>query len=205
MTAPSNATQAFWSLFQERASDLAIAKSADGAVYDQLLEKLQEIDPGLYLEFCSDPRERELIVTADGKRALFPLARAIVSAAPAVDGWSIRALKPKVGFPKTAAWEGLTITLKAIVFDPLELDGSDLGLRIFIPGIQEKDIDKAHNAVLRALDHGLGEEHFAESVQSVEVRPLPADTVADDFIPLRDLERFIEWREGRRKGAGRDH
>jgi len=198
----NDAISAFWSLFRERARDLAVAGAADCAVYDQLLEQLQKVAPGLYLEFCSDPHECELIVTAEGNRDLFPIARAIVAAAPAIEGWTIRALKPKIGFPKTTRWEGFTLRIDDIVFDPLELDGSDLGLRIFVPGIEAKDVENAHNAVLRALDHGLGEEKFAETVQSTEVRPLPADAAATDYIPLHDLEKFIEWRDGRRKGAG---
>jgi hypothetical protein len=89
-----------------------------------------------------------------------------------------------------------------VVFDPLERDGSDLGLRIFVPGIEGKDVEDAHNAVLRALDHGLGEEKFADKVQFTEVRTLPPDAAATDYIPLRDLEKFIEWRDSRRRGAG---
>lgn len=198
----TDAIPAFWSLFRERASDLAAAGSADSAVYDQLLEQLQKIAPGLYLEFCSNPNACELIVTAEGNRELFPMARAIVAAAPPVDGWTIRALKPKIGFPETARWEDFTLRIDNIVFDPLELDGSDLGLRIFIPGIEEKDVETAHNALLRALDHGLGEEKFAETVQSTQVCPLPPDAAADDYIPLHDLEKFIEWRDRQREGAG---
>lgn len=201
MTTSDDAIRAFWSLFRERANDLAAADSADAAVYDELLAKLQEIDAGLYLEFCADPENRELIVTAEGKRELFPLARAVVAAAPAVGGWSIVALKPKLGFPETAQWEGLTIQPEAIVFDPLELDGGDLGLRIFVPGIAKQDLERAHNAVLRAIDHGLGEEAFADGVQATEVRLLPADAKPDDFIPLRHLEKYIDWRKRRRPGA----
>jgi len=199
----SDTISAFWSLFRERANDLAVARSADSAVYEQLLGQLQKIDRGLYMEFCSDPGECELIVTADGNQALFTLARTVVAAAPAIDGWKIRALKPKLGCPETACWEGLTLRIDGIVFDPLDGNGSeDLGLRIFVPGIEAEDVENAHSAVLRALDHSLGEEYLAQSVQFTELRPLPADAATDDYIPLRDLEKFIEWRKRRCKGAG---
>ena len=56
--------------------------------------------------------------------------------------------------------------------------------------------------MLRALDHGLGEEKFADAVQFTEVRPLPPGAAATDYIPLRNLEKFIEWRDSRRGGAG---
>lgn len=201
MTLPNDAIVAFWSLFRESASELAASGSADSYVYDQLLDQLQKVAPGLYLEFCSDPRGCELILTADGDRELFSIARTIVAAAPAIDGWRIRALKPKLGFPETTSWGGLTLRIDDLVFDPLELDGSDLGLRIFVPGIEAEDVEDAHNAVLRALDHGLGEEGLAETVQFTEVRPLPADAAATDYIPLQDLEKFIDWRDRQRRGA----
>jgi hypothetical protein len=198
VTDERKAISTFWSQFLKRSSDLACVGSADSAAYEALLELLQQVDPGLYLELSVDPAECELIVSADGDRELFPLARRVVAAAPAVAGWAIRALKPKLGFPETTRWEDLIVRIDSIVFDPVDLDGDELGLRIFVPGIAESDIDDAHNAVLRALDHGLGEEGFAEAVQSTEVYRLPPDSNPDDHIPLLELEKFIEWRDSAR-------
>jgi hypothetical protein len=143
-----------------------------------------------------------LIVTADGDRSLFPLAHTIVAAAPVVEGWTILALKPKLGFPESVRWENLDLRIADVRFDPLELEGSDdLGLRIFVRGVQEQDAVAAHSAVLRAMDHGLGEERFAMSVHYTEIRVLSADDATDDFIPLVDLDAFIQWRERQRKGS----
>jgi len=193
----------FWSLFQQRAANLAAAESADCVQYDELLAALHEIDPGLYLEFSIGAEECELIVTADGDQARFPIAHEVVAAAPAVDGWTFRCLKPKVGLPKVVQWENLTLSTATIVFDPLEREGSDdLGLRIFVPGIESRQIDDAHNAVLRAMDHILGEKRFAESVQHTEVQPLPPGADTKDLIPLADLDSFIEWRARRKHDAG---
>lgn len=194
-----SAIAGFWLLFRQRAADLASADSAESPVYDVLLEELHRIDPRLFLEFSAEPAACELIVTAEGDRSLFPLARTVVAAAPPVEGWTIRALKPKLGFPESVRWENLSLRTADILFDPLEReDSDDLGLRILVPGMLEKDADDAHNAVLRAMDHGLGEEKLAESVHYTEVRPLSPDDATDDFIPLVELDAFIQWRESRR-------
>ena len=124
----------------------------------------------------------------------------MVAAAPEVDGWTIRALKPRLGLPETARWGDLTVNIDTMVFEPLENDESELGLRIFVPGLDPKDADAAHNAVLRALDHALGEEKFAVRVYHTEVVPLPVAASADDYITIRDLESFIDWRDRRRGG-----
>jgi len=192
--------RSFWTFFRERAKHLARAKSADNVIYDELLEKLQQIEPGLFIEFSAGRPECELIITADGDRDLFPVARAAVAQAPRVDGWTIHALKPRLGMPATATWEGLTIDIDEIVFEPLQSDDSDQGLRIYVPGIEQADVDAAHNALLRALDHALGEERLALSIQFTEVVPISADFDPDLHIPLRDLERFMDWRDQRRKG-----
>lgn len=198
----TDAISEFWHVFQRRAQDLSAAKSADSPVYDALLQRLQAIDSGLYLEFSVHPGAKELIITADGKRSLFRVARAIVEAAPSVEGWTIRALKPKLGFPKKVRWNNIELRVADIMFDPLAQEGSEnLGIRILIPDIMESETEDAHNAILRAIDHGLGEEEFAESVQYTEVCPLPAGAEPDEFIPLTQLEAFIRWRESKRREA----
>jgi hypothetical protein len=196
MSEASSAIAEFWKVFEACEARLALAESAVDSAYEVLLAKLHEIDSGLYLEFCSDPTESELIVTADGDRSLFPLVREIVAAAPTLRGWTIRALKPKLGFPTTVSWDDLTIRIEEVVFAPLENEGTeDFGLRLFVPGIRPADTDNAHSAMLRALDHGLGEEKLAQAVHFTEVRPLPEEAEPADFIPLVELETFLEWRE----------
>jgi hypothetical protein len=192
---------AFWELFRSRAANLAAATSADDPVYDELLEHLQRIDPGLFLEFSTGGDTAELIVTAEGNQALFDLARSVVAAAPAVRGWSIRALKPQLGFPESTTWDGQAVRIADVGFEPLSHAGSDdLGLRVFVPGITADDVRGAHAAILRALDHGLGEERFARTVAFLEVRPLTDDVARTDLIPLKDLDVYIQWREARRGG-----
>ena len=192
----------FWSLFQARAAELVVAASADSPVYDELLRRLHDVNAGLYLEFSVDSDKHELIITADGKVELFDLVRTVVAAAPSVQGWLVRALKPRLGFPKQVRWEAVTLDLATLTFDPLERTGSrDLGLRILIPGLAESQLDDAHNAILRAIDHGLGEERHAASIQHTEVCALAESADTSKFIPLTELEAFVEWRASKR-GAG---
>jgi hypothetical protein len=191
--------QGFWSLFRERAMRLARVESADDAVYDELLDKLQEIEPGLFIEFSASQPECELIITADGDRELFPAARAAVAQAPRLEGWTVQALKPRLGMPATAAWERVTVKIDDVVFEPLHADDSDQGLRMYVSGLEPADVDAAHNALLRALDHASGEERFALGVQFTEVLPMLANFDREVHIPLCDLEQFMAWRDRRRE------
>jgi len=199
-----DAIAAFWFLFRRLAVGLATMPSADNPTYDELLKSLHEVDAGLYVEFSGDGSDHELVITADGDSELFTLVRSVVAASPGIQGWTIRALKPKRGFPETVRWKSVTLLTATIVFDPLETDGSlDLGLRILVPGIRASEIEDAHEALLRAIDQGLGEERHAAEIRYTQVQPLPHDADASSFIPLRDLDAFIEWRTNKRRGGAR--
>ena len=194
------AVKGFWAEFQKHAEALRRSHSADTQVYDHLLEQLQKIGEGLFLVFSSGPGEAELIITAEGDAALFPLVESVVQDAPAVPGWKIFALKPQRGFPETARWEGYEVAIEDVMFQPLESESGGLGLQLLIPGLTPEREDDAHNALLRALDHGLGERQFAEAIAHTEVAALTGP--ADEYIPLADLEQFIEWRRRSSSGAG---
>lgn len=186
----------FWQSFELNAAKLAQARSADTPVYDELLDTLQEIHEGLFIEFSTSPGECELIITAEGEKSLFPLVEQIVAAAPAVKGWKIFALKPKLGFPELIQWEGYQLSIEEVVFDPMENETGELGLFLLVPNLADEDAQNAHDALLRAIDHGLGEREFAEAVAFTEIAAL--EESADEFISLTDLESFIEWRRKQR-------
>lgn len=197
-----DAIAAFWRRFEQFRPAFEAVSSADDPIYGYLLEQLQEIDRGLFLEFCNTSGNHELIITADGDRKLFALAHSIVSAAPQFDNWRILALKPRLGFPQTTTWEGLCINIADVVFDPLS-NGTDnrLGLRLFVQGISEDQLGDAHSALLRAIDHGLGEKEFAEMIAHTEVALLPDGETPETYIPLVELEKFINWRFASRLNA----
>jgi hypothetical protein len=187
----------FWRSFQKNSVALSQIETADDPVYDELLETLHQIDTGLYFEFSAQSEQCELLITAEGNRALFACVDEIVSVAPNVDGWKIFALKPKLGFPETMKWDGFKIVIADVVFDPLDNEDGELGLRLLVPGLMAENFDNAHNGLLRAIDRGLGEREFAESIQFTEVAALVGS--ASEYIPLTDLESFIQWRMQQRK------
>jgi hypothetical protein len=187
----------FWRLFTELAPRLAELTTAEDPIYDRLLAQLHRVDPGLFIEVSADSDERELVITADGNSELFALADAVVAAAPRLQGWNILALKPRLGFPESVTWEGVLINIADVVFDPITPeDSNELVLQLFVPGINEQEVDSAHNALLRALDHALGEREFAASVQYTEVVPLHGP--GDDYISLLKLEEFLKWHNKQR-------
>lgn len=190
----ADATREFWAFFSQRSDALAKIESAEDPVYDEVLAKLQAIHEGLFFEFSTRGGKAELVITAEGEKALFGLVDEIVGAAPEITGWSYVALKPKVGLARSITWEGHTIDVSEVVFEPLEESKSgDFGIRLLVPDLAKDKHESAHDGLLRVLDHALGERRFAEEIKFTEVDALDAD--ADDYIPLSALDRFIDWRK----------
>lgn len=199
MVGDPQAISEFWRAFQDNERALAAVSSADEPAYDLLLDRLHRVHPDLYFELCSNPGINELIITAEGDRRLFSLVDSLVASAPDVAGWSVISLKPKLGFPLEVTWNGFTVAIADVLFEPLEREGSeDLGIRIYVPGVTPEFTEAAHNALLPALDHGLGERQFAEAIQHTEVRPLPSGGAADRYLPLAELDDYIQWRKIKR-------
>jgi hypothetical protein len=195
------AIDAFWQTVSSQRADLEALESADEPAYDACLEALHAVDEGLYLEFSLDGTPYELIVTAEGDKELFPLVGEVVARAVTLPGWKVMALKPKLGFPETAIWEDYELEIAQVSFEPLASSEGAVGLRFFVPGLGEEDAENAHNALLRACDHGLGERAFAEGVEFTECVALPEGKAPSDFILLQELESYLAWQKKKTNGG----
>lgn len=194
-----NAIDEFWRVFKLNEHELAEVSSAESHVYQRILESLQQIHPKLFFEFHAEPGASEIIITADGDRKLFPLVETIVGGAPRIDGWTVFALKPRLGMPARVAWEGTRVSIADVVFEPLVSETSpQVAIRMFVPGISSDEVDDAHNALLRALDHALGERTFAEEVAFTEVFPLAENADTSRYLPLSEVIAYADGRKNRR-------
>jgi len=137
----------FWSEFKSLKSDLEHLESTDDHAYIEVLAALQKLDSHLFLEFCSSPGVNELIVTAEGKKGLFPLVEEIVREAPEINGWELFALKPRRGFPITTRWEHTKVTIGDVLVVPVFRETGEMGLRLYAPNLTESNENDIHNAL----------------------------------------------------------
>lgn len=186
------AIREFWDYFLLRKADMERFKNVNDPVYDDVLRVLQRIHSGLWFEFCATPGENELVISADGKKELFPLVEEVVQAAPETDDWEIVALKPKRGFPITTEWKGSIVKIGDVLVVPVFKQTGEMGLKMYVPMLDASNSEDLHNALLRALDVGLGERRFAEAIEATWVHPL-ADAPPRAF-PLPDLDDYLERR-----------
>src|SRR4051812_9694410 len=90
----------FWRWFaKHQARFRSVEVPEKEGLLDEIQHHLHAYCPDLFFEIGGFPGgTTELIITAAGRRALFPQVRELVSAAPPIDGWSFIAFKPAQGF-----------------------------------------------------------------------------------------------------------
>src|SRR5579872_5793569 len=86
---PRDQTSAFWNWFLKKKGDLRNQDALRAGLIDEAYEQIRKVNKGLAIEIGGDPKKgpTELIISAQGKKDLFPLVDQIISGAPKVEGW----------------------------------------------------------------------------------------------------------------------
>lgn len=191
----------FWSWLQDHRAALDAMDTPEHPFWDEVLERLQDMDEGLWMEVSMPgAAPRELVLTAGGDPGLFALVERIVSLAPPLDGWLFVALKPPMGFGFTTRYEGIDLNPAEMWFAPLVSEEAPeiLGLSVAVPGFVDDLEQEIGSGVLILLDTALGERSAAIDVELVEVCEVPLQPDEEGFLPLGDLMNYIEWRRHQR-------
>jgi hypothetical protein len=193
-----NAGRDFWRWFQDHQSEFDRLSEPEEPFWDIALGELKRVDERLWFELSeTGVPVREFVVTAEGRVEAFPIAVALVSHAPEVEGWTFVALKPPMGFDFTTRYEGMLFDAGQMWFLPLESASrpDDFGIRVGIQGLESMDAAVAQRAVLVILDTALGERSAALEIHHVEVVELPADPQSLGYFELPELPAYLSWRK----------
>lgn len=194
----------FWNWFGGFAARLPEGEPPE-EMLDELLGQLHALDERIYFELSTDTPAKELILTAHGDVAVFPVIEAIVDAAPVIETWSFMALTPPMGFDFTHRNNGIELHAAKLWFLPLRIAAQPdaLGLRIGVPDadlvIRQETVDTASTI----LQTGIGERSYTMDIQYIELVDLPDDPAAHGYIELPQLAQYIAWEKQRRTNATR--
>jgi hypothetical protein len=195
----------FWQWFVAHRVQFEALTSAEDGFWEEAEDRLQRVDERLWFELEVEPGgPRQFIVTVEGWEDAFPVADELVSRAPKLEGWKFVSLRPAEGFGFTLEHEGSPLDTRTLWCLPVidEEDPASLGLTIGLPALTPAKQEWAENAVLIALDRGLGERAAAEEIQFLELAKLPAAPAKAGYFPLADLPVYLERRRSKRAKEG---
>ncbi len=202
--------QEFWQWFSDNTPKFEGIQSKEAEEVKRLInlfdEKLMAHHKGLSFELGlnADPEtpenDYEVVISAEGNLDHFHKVIELVEAAPKINNWTVTAFK-QPGHANIG-YKGLELSPENLSFSPLAKQDDDqwLGLRITIPGYNEKQEDDYYYAMTLLLDALLGEFISATEVHYIDFIAASTSAPGEGHFPLTDLPNFLEWnrRENRK-------
>ena len=184
---------AFWQWFQDNAERLDREIEHDPEdVIGEVVEALARVRPGLTCEFGTQTdKEREFVISADGKRDLFPVVRRLVDAAPDLPGWKIIAFRQPKGTKFSVSFGTATLDPDDIWFALIPEGGGRVGLELYMAGLTPANREAFEYASILLLDAAIGEYAVETVIGSITCNPLPADPASRGLHSFHDLPRLV--------------
>ena len=153
---------------------------------NEINEHLEPSHQGIFVEIGKEGEDRELVISADGKKELFPLVQKVYAARPTVAGWKIVAFRQRdAGF--AIEMNGLSLEPNKVRFAG-EREGDKLSIELFVPGYDDSDGMK--QALFVLLDHTVGEYDMETKIGGIDFAPLAKAPASAQ--PLAALPALID-------------
>jgi hypothetical protein len=187
---------AFWRWFSAHAAEVATVKDGREPISDQLAAELHKIEDGLVFELgLGKSGPHELIVSADGRKALFPTVQRVVVAAPSIPGWRAIAFRPRKGAGRSIEIGDTKLGPDGVWFQllPTAIKPGPIDLAIYAPGVGGADEGAVKSAAFVLLDALLGE--YDVGIKLGEIQFQPAAKKPAGARPLKDLPATVDgWK-----------
>ncbi len=157
-------------------------------IFDELSNKLKEVNPDLVFEFSPKRANgiRELTISADGIREAFPAVESLIKKSPELKNWKFNAFRQRTrGNDFEIQYGDLKIGYSDIYFKSKK-DNGKLNIQLNIRDFNGKA--QTQNAIYILLDNLLGE-------YDVETKIGGIDWVKLDENNKENLKPFIELRD----------
>ena len=191
----------FWNWFSENEKSFwGIVKNKGNIeedFFNKIAPKLKEVKEGIfYLTGMIDENTVDLIFTADGNTLNIGFVEELVAAAPVIDGWLFRALKPPL------VTDGINISMNDCNFNtnnisfyaneyPQYPDEIDL---VFVHhDLTEENRKAIENGIYIFLDNYLGELDFLTNIDVLKIAG--KDEAEKELIPMDKLKSYLNWRQ----------
>ncbi|MDQ0639852.1 hypothetical protein QF042_003417 [Pedobacter sp. W3I1] len=180
----------FWNWFSKKADLYFHFERNRDVLFSKLKAELEKIHPDLTFEFSPvfEDGTRELVISADGIKSIFPIVIKLVKQAPILQKWKIIAFRQPHKEVTQINYQDLTINLKDVFFR-YSKDKGQVGLELNIRGFYESPEWTAGIFIL--LDNVIGEYHTEMSLSHIYKKQLD-ETEVNNLFPIENLPQIIQ-------------
>lgn len=179
----------FWHWFTQNADRYYTLEKNQSQLFADLKAELNKIHPDLVFEFSliRPDKKRELVISADGIKSVFPIVSELINKAPKLVKWEFIAFRQprKISNIK---YENLDISTDNIFFS-YKKDNGKIDVELHIKGFYESAEWTAATFIL--LDNIVGEYHTEMSIGSIDKKTLHVD-MSDSLLPITLLPEIIK-------------
>ena len=184
----------FWSWFKKNESKIFLSDVSYNSEVQKLSQKLSEYKDGVTYEISGEENgKKELVLSADGIKKLFPFVQALYKSAPKFERWSIIAFRPRMDdFSK------VNLKYSGKEFDPTDLwiyhkikDGF-FDLIIYHPEFSEEEKNIFISGTFILLDIVLGEYDVVTGIRYIDIQKWPEDPKNKGLVPFIELRNIFD-------------
>lgn len=185
----------FWEWFVKHSHEYFHFKENQNFLFQQLKEKLNEIDHNLVFSFSANLRDqkREFIISAGGIVSSFPAVKKLVEAAPSLKNWHIIAFRQPQSGDFVVQYQDVSIGVQDVFFELINIDkgnGSKIDIKLHVKDYEES-APNWYTASFLLLDNVLGEYDTEMSLRNIVCTRLD-ETQRDQLRPISDLAKMVQ-------------
>ena len=183
----------FWRWFAENKLRFETNPDVEGpSDLDPILRQLHHVSDGLELDVSREINGvRELVISANGDKSIFPIVQKIVDKAPQIEGWVIVPFRQRANKDFVLETPSLRLATGEMYFEPFH-HSNEVDLIVYVPDVKGMDQEVLHHFGMIIIDNVLGEYDSVMKVRRVNFRDLTEARDKESLRALSELPRFVD-------------
>jgi hypothetical protein len=184
---------AFWAWVSQHLDELKAIKTGQEPAAFQLKAQLAQVNPQLVYELGVKKQPFEVIISADGNQALFPLVKELVAAAPKLDGATAIAFRPRKPATTSIESEYGMLSGTDLSFEPQgdEERPGLIALVVHVKGLTPANRDGYEKMAFTLIEAVVGEYDMETRIGGLAF-VAATQSPAPGAKPLADLPAFVD-------------
>ena len=189
-----SAEQKFWAWFQANSKRLHEFEKDREKIFDELDAEMDKVDKGLQFEFGPDEEGvREFTIGAGGIKAVFPVVKDLVAAAPKMKEWKILAFRQPKSLDYRIKFGDQELTVDDFWFSYEKAPDGKTDIKVFIRGLNQENKSTMHQLAFLFLDSAIGEYNVATKIGGIHSSGTRS-SVSISTRTSKGCANFCRWR-----------